>query len=71
MNSIGIPELAIVVVLFGAWLSVVWPAARVCRRLGFSPWVGVLAIVPLANFLLLWWLAYTRWPIDGAARRTV
>ncbi len=71
MNSIGIPELAIVVVLFGAWLSVVWPAARVCRRLGFSPWVGVLAIVPLANFLLLWWLAYTRWPIDGAARRTL
>jgi hypothetical protein len=71
MNSIGIPELAIVVVLFGAWLSVVWPAARVCRRLGFSPWVGVLAIVPLANFLLLWWLAHTRWPIDGAARRTV
>ena len=71
MNSIGIPELAIVVVLIGAWLSVVWPAARVCRRLGFSPWVGVLAIVPLANFLLLWWLAYTRWPIDGAARRTL
>lgn len=71
MNSIGIPELAIVVVLIGAWLSVVWPTARVCRRLGFSPWVGVLAIVPLANFLLLWWLAYTRWPIDGAARRTL
>lgn len=70
MNSIGIPELAIVVVLFGAWLSVVWPAARVCRRLGFSPWIGALAILPLANFLLLWWLAYTHWPVEGAARRT-
>lgn len=70
MNSIGIPELFIVVVLIGAWLSVVWPAARVCSRLGFTPWVGVLAIVPLANLLLLWWLAYTRWPIQDAARRS-
>lgn len=69
MNSIGIPELDVVVVLIGAWLFVVWPAARVCSRLGFSPWVGVLAIVPLANFLLLWWLAYTRWPIQCVAQR--
>lgn len=69
MNSIGIPELALIAVLLGVWLSVVWPAARVCSRLGFSPWFGALAIVPVANLLLLWWLAYTRWPIQDAARR--
>jgi hypothetical protein len=35
-------------------LVVAWPASRICSRLGFSPWLGILAIVPIANVLLLW-----------------
>jgi hypothetical protein len=43
-------------------LVVVWPAARICSRLGFSPWLGILAMVPIANVILLWFVAVSPWP---------
>jgi len=58
-GSIGLPEL--LVVLFVATL-LVWPAARICRKAGYSAWLGVAIIVPLANILLLWFLALSEWP---------
>ncbi|MCU1244822.1 MAG: hypothetical protein JWN02_732, partial [Acidobacteria bacterium] len=27
---------------------VIWPAARVCLKAGYSPWLGILAIIPVA-----------------------
>jgi hypothetical protein len=69
MGSIGLPELILIVAILGGWLSIVWPAARLCSRLGFSPWLGVLAVVPLANVILLWCLAYARWPSQAAGQR--
>ena len=62
MGSIGWPELIIVAVIAAWVLTVVWPASRICRRAGFSPWIGLLAIVPIANLLLLWFVALARWP---------
>ena len=43
----------------------VWPACRICRRVGFSPWLGVLIILPFANVVLLWFVALARWPALG------
>lgn len=43
-------------------LVVIWPACRIARRLGFSPWLGIVAVIPLANLVLLWVVAYTDWP---------
>ena len=60
--SIGIPEVAVVVAIALMSLVVVWPAARICRRLGFSPWLGILAVLPIANLLLLWFIALSEWP---------
>jgi hypothetical protein len=68
MGSIGIPELIVVVVVLGGCLSIAWPAARLCRRLGWSPWLGILALVPIANVVLLWYLAYAPWPIEAGQR---
>jgi len=62
LGSIGWPEL-IIVGMIAAWaLTVVWPAIRICRRAGFSPWIGTLAIVPVANVVLLWFVAMAPWP---------
>ncbi len=61
-GSVGIPELVVVIAIIGTTLMVVWPAAQICRRLGFSPWLGVLAVIPLANLLLLWFVALAQWP---------
>ena len=60
--SIGIPEVAVVVAIALMSLVVVWPAARICGRLGFSPWLGILAVLPIANLLLLWFVALAEWP---------
>jgi hypothetical protein len=62
MGSVGVPELVIILAIFGMGLVVVWPASRICSRLGFSPWLGILAVVPIANVFLLWFVAVTPWP---------
>jgi hypothetical protein len=48
-------------------LAVVWPAVHICKRLGLSPWLGALAIVPIANLLLLWFVALARWPTSPSS----
>ena len=58
-TSIGVPELLVVVV---AAVLIVWPAAQVCRKAGFSPWLGIAAAIPGANIILLWFLALAEWP---------
>src|SRR5665213_317782 len=41
---------------------VFWPAIRIFRRLQLNPaWLALL-IIPLALLILLWFLAYARWP---------
>jgi hypothetical protein len=62
MDSIGMPEFILVAALCASLLTVVWPMSRICRRAGFSPWLGLLAIVPIANVVLLWFLALAEWP---------
>ena len=52
-------------------LVVVWPAARICRRLGFPRWLGVLAVIPLANLLLLWFVALSQWPKADMGPRSI
>jgi hypothetical protein len=70
MGTMGLPELTVVAVisLFGIGL-VVWPAARICRKAGFPSWLGALAVVPIANLLLLWFVAAADWPASAAGRR--
>ena len=66
-GSIGVPELFVVVWVFVALVIVMWPAGRICRRIGFSPLLGVLAVIPLVNLVLLWFVALAEWP---ASRRS-
>ena len=70
MGPIGFPELIVVLAIVGLGsLLVVWPAARICRRIGFSPWLGILAAVPVANVILLWFVAFTPWPAPQLGHR--
>lgn len=41
-----------------------YPAARILKRLGFSPWWVVLALIPYLNVGGLWLLAFVKWPIE-------
>jgi hypothetical protein len=57
--SLGLPELLIVAL---ASVLIVWPAMRICRKAGYSPLLGIAVIVPVANIILLWFLALADWP---------
>lgn len=62
MSVIGLPEVLVVSFMAVMALVVIFPAATICRRLGFSPWLGVLAAVPVGNVILLWFIALAQWP---------
>jgi hypothetical protein len=67
--NIGLPELLIVLVIVGV---TVLPASRICAKAGYPAWRGVVAIVPVANIVLVFFLAFVKWPIERqleAARR--
>ena len=59
MGSAEATMVAIVVVVY--LVVILWPVARICRRTGHSPWLAVLAVIPLANVALLWFIALSRW----------
>jgi hypothetical protein len=60
--SVGAPEVVLILAIFCMGLVLAWPAGRICSRIGFSPWLGSLAVVPIVNVLLLWYVAFAPWP---------
>ena len=55
---------------FGFW-GLGWPIMaaiaiipfwRMCTRVGLSPWLSLLLIVPIANVIFVYYLAFTDWP---------
>ena len=38
------------------------PLWRIMQRAGFSPWLSLLALVPVVNVIALWLFAFGRWP---------
>lgn len=60
----GLSNLELILMFAIATVSaaiVIWPAARICRRAGFSAWLGIFAVIPIANIALLWFVAMSRW----------
>jgi hypothetical protein len=43
------------------------PVAKILGRIGFNQWWAAVAIVPMANLIFLWVLAFIDWPSDEAA----
>lgn len=40
---------------------VVVPVWRICARTGYPGWLSLLALVPLANLFLLYFIAFAEW----------
>jgi hypothetical protein len=60
--SVGVPEVVLILAIFSMGLVPAWPAGRICSRIGFSPWLGILVVVPIVNVLLLCYVAFAPWP---------
>jgi hypothetical protein len=39
-----------------------YPIGRILNRLGFSPFLSIVAFIPFFNLLALWTLAFVDWP---------
>jgi hypothetical protein len=65
---IGLPEVLFVggfVIGFGV---IVIPFCKSFKKAGFSPWLSVLMAVPLLNAVMLYFLAFARWPNTGTPK---
>ncbi len=40
----------------------IFPFWVILKRLGFKPYLSIMAIFPLTNFLLLFYIAFSKWP---------
>lgn len=54
-HGLGLPWLiALAVAVVPFW--------RICTRVGYSPWLSLLVIVPLVNLVFIYYLAFAEWP---------
>ena len=51
-----------VLLIVGIVALVVWPYSRIFRKAGFSPWLGLLMLVPGVNLFMIFFLAFADWP---------
>jgi hypothetical protein len=40
------------------------PFWRICKRVGYSPWLSLLILVPLGNLVFIYYLAFAQWPSE-------
>jgi hypothetical protein len=43
-------------------IVLVVPFWRLCQRVGHSPWLSLLMLLPIANVILLYYIAFAEWP---------
>ena len=59
INNIGLPGILLLVVYAAI---VVVPFFQLWKRTGHSGWMSLLMILPLVNLIMLYVLAFKRWP---------
>jgi len=70
VNSLGIPEVVMLVLVFAVAVFLAYATGRICAKAGFSPWLGVAAPIPGANLALLLFLAFAEWPSENRPAAT-
>jgi hypothetical protein len=51
--------LVLLAVLIWVWVFPLW---RIVGKAGYPPSLSLFAIFPALGLILLWWLAFARWP---------
>ena len=52
--------------LIGAIIAII-PFWRICDRVGLSPWLSLLLLIPLVNIIFVYYVAFTDWPSQRSA----
>ena len=45
------------------------PFWRIFTRMGFPPWLAIMASLPLVNLIVLYFVAMTPWPSETASKQ--
>jgi hypothetical protein len=64
MGRIGLPEMFLIFGMFGivGGVLTVVPLWQICKKAGFPPALALLGLVPIANIVLMFVLAFAEWP---------
>lgn len=64
----GLRETIVVSIVVLAYFGLIlFPAVRILRRTGYSPWLAIAALIPVANLVLLWFIAFSPWTVNPGA----
>ncbi len=58
---------AVVSLAIGAVMAFAW--SRIFGRIGWPPWLAVVAIVLPVNVIILFVVAFSRWPVENQGIR--
>jgi hypothetical protein len=64
MGDIPIGLWPVILLFIFLWVYPMW---RIIGRTGHHPALSLLAIFPVFGLILLWWLAFARWPAGDAS----
>ncbi len=54
-HGLGLPWLIVAIIA-------IVPIWQICKRVGHSPWLSLLMLVPLVNLIFIYYLAFSQWP---------
>jgi hypothetical protein len=59
---VNLGPIEFLVMAFVSFGLVVWPTWRICSKAGFPGALALLALLPILNLCLLFYLAFAEWP---------
>jgi hypothetical protein len=62
MGALSIWHIIIILLFLGLFALGVLSIAKILRRMGFSGWWTVVALIPFVSIIGLWMLANKKWP---------
>jgi hypothetical protein len=63
---VGLAMFVVWLVIFGLLM---WPYVRIVQKAGYSGWNIIWMFVPIANIVMLFVFAFSRWPIEEKVER--
>jgi hypothetical protein len=46
------------------WILLIIPFWRIFAKAGFNPALSLLTVIPIANLVVVYYVAFSRWPSD-------
>jgi len=61
MQNMGLPGLLVMLIIYGS--IIVIPFYQLWKKSGHNGWIALLMLVPFLNFIMLYVLAFKKWPV--------